>query len=269
VAAAIELAQLATLVVDDVIDRSEVRSGWSAYKIFGEGVSLLAGEMLKSCASALFARALERKTRFVNPLRALRQFEIMYERINVGQLLDLLYESSPGISEREYLRMIRLSTGGFLEGSAAVGSTLSGAPDHLQKLLRNYACCLGIALQIYDDVLDLFPQPGRTKPFANDLKRRKQRLPLIHFLHTCSPRERGKVDRILGKGGITDKDAEIVARLLVQQGSAQYALRRAKEFCSRALFSAARITPASVRHLLVGLVHFIQPEDASWLETGP
>ena len=248
-------------MVDDVIDRSDVRSGWSAYKVFGEGVSLLAAVLLKSSGSSLLAAALEKQTHFVNRLRAAREFEAMYLHVYTGQLLDILYEASPIISERQYLRMIQLSTGGFLEDAAAIGSTLSGAPDHVRTPLLDCARYTGVALQIYDDVLDLIPQPSRTKPFASDIKRRKKRLPLIHFLHNCPASEKREVDRIFRKRTITEMDSKLIVELLRHRGSIQYAVRRAEKLYSRALFNASKITPPYLRELLVELVGFIRPEE--------
>lgn len=53
VAAAVELTQLATILIDDVIDRSHIRTGISAYAQFGQSITILAAETLKSRATTL------------------------------------------------------------------------------------------------------------------------------------------------------------------------------------------------------------------------
>jgi octaprenyl-diphosphate synthase len=206
-------------------------------------------------------RALQVGTSFRNQLEAARYFEQMYQRICVGQLLDLWYESSPDISERQYVKMVGLTTGGFLEGAVVIGSTLSNTAPRLARRLRTYARSLGIAFQIYDDVLDLFPQPGQIKPFASDIKRRKQRLPLVHFLQNCSPKERKEVRQSFREAEITDDTAKELVRLMRARGSIDYALCRARAFCSHARSEALKVAPSANRDLLTGLVELIQEDD--------
>lgn len=261
VAVAIELAQLASMVVDDAIDRSEIRHGWSAFKTFGPSISLLAGELLKSSASSLMSQALEVSTRFVKQLEALRRFELTYMKVCTAQLLDLWHESCADVSEKQYFRMVDFGTGGFLEGAITVGLLLSGAEEPMANHLRRYARFLGVAFQIYDDVFDLFVHPLGEKEFANDIKRRKQRLPLVHFLHHCSEQERREVHRVFKKPTISDADARRLVRLMIERGSVEYSLKKAREFCSRAEFEASKAAPPRDMDLYIGLIELIQEDD--------
>ena len=263
VAAAVELCQIATVIVDDVIDRSDVRNGESIYKAFGEGIAVVTGELLKASASTLIVTAVRKKKNFVNAFEAVRHFELIYQRICFGQLLDLWYESARPITELEYLKMIECTTGGFLEGAAALGAILSGLSAPLTNALCEYARCLGLAFQIYDDVFDVGPQVAHAKPFANDVKRRKQRLPLIHLLRTCSRRERREINRVLNKRRISNDDARHVVAFMKRRGSLDYSIRRARRFCSRAKAVARGAFQPSQRELLLGLVELIQSDDRS------
>jgi heptaprenyl diphosphate synthase component 2 len=259
-ATAVELAQLATVVLDDVLDRSDIRTGWSAYKVYGEGVSLVISEMLKSAANTTLARTLESSRRFTNKFAVLNCFERMYARVCLGQLLDLMYERSPMISEHQYMRMVSFGTAGFLEEATRIGCLLSDASGSTTRTLCRYARFLGFALQIYDDVLDLLPGPDNVKSFANDLKRRKQRLPLIHFLHD-SPRDvRDRFLASLKKRTITDRDALRMVKSLKRNGSVDYAFRRGSYFLDRAIREVPQSAEASSHDLLVGLAELVRPE---------
>ncbi|MCI0564550.1 MAG: polyprenyl synthetase family protein, partial [Nitrososphaera sp.] len=121
----------------------------------------------------------------------------------------------------------------------------------------------GAALQIYDDVLDLFPQRGRTKPFAGDIKRRKKRLPLIHLLDNCSEYEKKEVKSILLKHSLSDRDARRLIELMIQRGSVNYALQRGKHFSALATYEARRACPPANRDLFAELVEWIQPDNLS------
>jgi geranylgeranyl pyrophosphate synthase len=260
VATAIELAQLATLILDDVVDRSDIRTGFSTYRTYGEGVSLVVSEMLKSAASKTLAETLHRTPQFANRFAVLERFERMYGRVCLGQVLDLMYERSAWISERQYLRMVSCGTAGFLEEAARIGCLLSGAPEFATTAMCRYARSLGFALQIYDDVLDLEPTTAGLKSFAGDLKRRKQRLPLIHFLHKSPTNERAKFCVILKKRKITDRDALRMTKSLKRVGSVEYALRRGSHFLDRAIHEVPKFASGSQRDLLIGLAELIRPD---------
>jgi geranylgeranyl pyrophosphate synthase len=260
VATAIELAQLATLILDDVIDRSDIRTGFSTYRTYGEGVSLVVSEMLKSAANKTLAETLSRNPQFANRFAVLERFERMYARVCLGQVLDLMYERSTWISEAQYLRMVSCGTAGFLEEAARIGCLLSGAPEFATTAMCRYARSLGFALQIYDDVLDLNSTTSGLKTFAGDLKRRKQRLPLIHFIRNSAKNEREKFCAILKKRKITDRDALRMTRSLKRNGSVEYALRRASHFLTRAIQEVPKFASGSRRDLLIGLAELIRPD---------
>lgn len=228
-AAAIEMAQLSTLVVDDVIDMSKWRNGPTIVQRFGSGIGMLAGEMLKSAASSLMAKATSSAD--MNGSAAFEEFEATFRDVCAGQVLDLSYEKSGPIHEKRYLEMIALTTGRFLEGAIAVGGLLAACSPQTISALRCYGRSAGIAFQIYDDIFDLLPLPTHDKEFANDLKRRKQRLPWIHFRDTCSPAELRKLSL---NGHVTDRRArEIVGRML-RRGSIDYCIQTARQFSERA-----------------------------------
>jgi len=260
VAAAVELAQLATLILDDVIDRSDIRTGFSTYRIYGEGVSLVVSEMLKSAANKVLAEALHYNPRFANRFEVLKCFERMYARVCLGQVLDLMYERSTWISEPQYLRMVSCGTAGFFEEAARIGCLLSGAPEFATMAVCRYARSLGFAMQIYDDVLDLDPTTPGLKSFAGDLKRRKQRLPLIHFISKSEKDEREKFCAVLNKRRITDRDALRLTKSLKRNGSLEYALQRGTHFLSRAIQEVPKFASGSRRDLLIGLAELIRPE---------
>jgi geranylgeranyl pyrophosphate synthase len=128
VATAIELAQLATLILDDVIDRSDIRTGFSTYRTYGEGVSLVVSEMLKTAATKTLAETLRRNPQFANRFAVLERFERMYARVCLGQVLDLMYERSGldfrgAVLEDGVMWYRRLSRGSCADRLPSLGST--------------------------------------------------------------------------------------------------------------------------------------------------
>ena len=199
--------------------------------------------------------------RFTKARFALHEFEATYRDVCTGQMLDLLYEKSTPIRELQYLEMIRLTTGRFLEGAVAVGALLSGCPPAKLAALRKYGRNAGVALQIYDDVFDLVPLVTHDKEFANDIKRRKQRLPVIHFRSTCSRAERRDLSALWSKQTITDGEARQIVERMVERGSIAYCLGRARAFADRARREVLKIGWNS--KILGGFVDLIQEDDAA------
>ena len=72
-----------------------------------------------------------------------------------GQVLDLEFEGEPNI-DLETLNFIHLNkTGALLEASVLCGALLAGANNEVLQKLSHYACNIGLAFQIIDDVLDV------------------------------------------------------------------------------------------------------------------
>jgi geranylgeranyl pyrophosphate synthase len=266
-AAAIELAQVASLIVDDVIDNSELRGGPSALKTFGPGVSFLAGDVLKAAASVLMTQSFADDASSCRRLEAMHRFEAGYRNLCVGQLLDLKYERAPLITEHRYLEMIKLTTGSLMEAAIRVGAILGRVDAPIADLLGQYAGSLGMAFQIYDDVLDLLPHAIKVKPFANDIRRRKQRLPMITYLASCSSPKCSDVLRSLSNGAITSKQLRALSRAIIDSGALQYALGVGKKFSLEAIRAAKQLPDGQHRGLLLDLVDALQPHNDDLLST--
>lgn len=74
---------------------------------------------------------------------------------NVGQALDLEYESASDAEEAAYFELAILKTGRLIEASAAFGAILAQAPEAFIRTVRPYAENVAISFQIKDDLLDL------------------------------------------------------------------------------------------------------------------
>ncbi len=141
-AVAVELVHNASLVVDDIIDRSNVRRGTpSAWAEFGYGPALVASDGLLGEAFALLAVD-ERATRIVA--------EAMVE-LGEGEATELVARPS---DEAEYMELARRKTGALFRAAAELGAVAAGADAFTVEAFGDYAERVGVAFQIRDDVLD-------------------------------------------------------------------------------------------------------------------
>jgi geranylgeranyl diphosphate synthase type I len=141
-AVGIELVHNASLVVDDIIDESDVRRGKpSAWAAFGHGSAVVASDGLMGEAFACFS----------SEPRAMERVADAIVELGEGEATELV--ANPD-SEAAYMRLARRKTGALFRAAAELGGIAGeGDPDDVDALGR-YAEHVGIAFQIRDDVLD-------------------------------------------------------------------------------------------------------------------
>ena len=141
-AAGVELVHAASLVVDDIIDRSPVRRGVdSAWAAFGHGPAIIASDGLIGEAFALFGED-PRATQVVA--------EAMVE-LGEGEATELVDRPE---TETEYMALARRKTGALFRAAAELGAIAADADAVTVEAVGEYAERVGVAFQIRDDVLD-------------------------------------------------------------------------------------------------------------------
>lgn len=156
-AVGIELVHNASLVVDDIIDESDVRRGTeSAWASFGYGPALITSDGLLGEAFGLFS-ADERAMQVVS--------EAMVE-LGEGEATELVARPT---TEDEYMALARRKTGALFRAAAELGAVAAEADPRTVEALGEYAEGVGVAFQIRDDVLDATADAGELgKPTGQD-----------------------------------------------------------------------------------------------------
>ena len=143
-ATGVELVHMASLIHDDIIDRSELRRGNVAvHRKFGTQAALLAGDHLFAAAFHLFA--LNTNHRVSQVMTAVIQ------DMCAGEIDQLL---SPVKTEPDYLGYIRKKTACLIGGCCRLGAIISDASELDEAHLQEFGENIGLAFQLTDDVLD-------------------------------------------------------------------------------------------------------------------
>jgi len=141
-AAGVELVHSASLVVDDIIDRSAVRRGTeSAWMAFGHGGAIVTSDGLLGEAFDLFS---------ADP-RAMEEVADAMVDLGEGEATELVARPT---TEAEYVELARQKTGALFRAAARLGAIAADADDDAIEAFGEYAERVGIAFQIRDDVLD-------------------------------------------------------------------------------------------------------------------
>lgn len=154
-AAAIEMIHSSSLVHDDLpcMDNDRLRRGKpSTWARYGEDMGTLAGDGLMIYAFETACKSAAKPERLARAIRILAEKTGIYGMIG-GQTVDVaLSGKQPTKEQLDFI--YRLKTGALIEASLMIGAVLAGADDETVKRLEEAACCIGLAFQIQDDILD-------------------------------------------------------------------------------------------------------------------
>ncbi|MFD1513249.1 polyprenyl synthetase family protein [Halomarina rubra] len=156
-AVGIELVHNASLVIDDIIDDSDLRRGVpAAWAEFGYGPAIVASDGLLGEAFALFSS---------DPEAMQVVSEAMVE-LGEGEATELVAQPA---NETEYMTLARRKTGALFRAAAELGAIAADADGYTVEAFGDYAEGVGIAFQIRDDVLDEVADPEELgKPTGQD-----------------------------------------------------------------------------------------------------
>jgi geranylgeranyl diphosphate synthase type I len=141
-AVGVELVHNASLVVDDIIDRSTLRRGTkSAWAQYGHGPAIVASDGLLGEAFHLFS---------ADP-RALESVSDALVELGEGEATELVDQPT---TDEEYMELARRKTGALFRSAAELGAIAADADQATVDAFGEYAERVGIAFQIRDDVLD-------------------------------------------------------------------------------------------------------------------
>ncbi len=172
-AMAVELTHAATLVHDDVLDRSAVRRGRPTVAArLGDEPAIVIGDYY-------FAKAYERAAQTDSPdVVAILARAVMSICVGEVRQQSIRYQYNTDVDE--YMERINAKTGVLLGACCEIGAILSGLDDTQREALFMYGRYLGFAFQIADDVLDYTGTEDEVgKPIGHDILDGFATLPLM------------------------------------------------------------------------------------------
>ena len=197
-ASSIELLHTATLIHDDVVDRSILRRGKESIQIRWDNAhGVLVGDFVYSKAFQLMAS-------FNNP-EIIRALANATNRISEGEVLQLSLKNEATLSEKDYFEIIQRKTAELFKVSAVTAGILCSSSDEMVAGLANFSSSLGTAFQIQDDILDYFGDENLTgKKIGKDFEERKFTLPVIIALKNLDNKNRKNFLSLFEKGNKED-----------------------------------------------------------------
>ena len=219
-----ELIHIATLVHDDIMDGAELRRDQpTANAKWGNAITVLLGD-------CLFAHALRLSTNF-NDSEVSRRIADAAAEVCSGEIIQTQRRFDLNLSTLDYYRIIELKTAALFSAACELGAVLNRADKAVIGALKAFGTKLGVAYQIYDDILDLAGSEAETgKTLGTDLRKGKFTLPILLMLQS------GDAPSSLRE--LLIKEEEVDAQLLAGILDSAGALREATAIALRLLDEA-------------------------------
>ncbi len=244
-AAAIEYIHSATLLHDDVIDRSQKRRGLkTANIIWTNKYSVLVGDFLFSRAFQLMVRT--------KSLRIMKTLSDASTIISQGEILQVGIEKKIDASKEDYLKVIKGKTSALFSAACQAGAEITEASESHIGALREYGECIGTSFQLIDDRLDYLgdeKQMGKDK--GNDFFEKKITLPIIHAYEKSSKAEKKIIKEIFQNPTPNHSDLNILLEILERRKSLLFTKNQAKIWTERSINALGIIENSKIKVLLV------------------
>ena len=223
-AACVELIHNATLLHDDVIDKSETRRGFKTTNaIWGNKSSILAGDYL---LSRCFEMMVDDGSQEV-----LKILSSVSSEIAQGEILQLQFEKQIDMVEKNYLDIITAKTASLFGASMRVGGCINDRTNKEKEALESYGRNLGICFQITDDILDYSSKEKIFgKKIGNDFIEGKITLPIILLFQKASVKEREMLNQYFTQKIRTENEFNQVLKLINKYNVIETCKKRADYF---------------------------------------
>ena len=245
----IEFIHTATLLHDDVVDRSTMRRGSeTANSIWGDEVSVLVGDFLFSRAFQLMVG--------MGSLPIMRLMADTTNAITEGEVLQLANRHDPDTTEARYLEVVGCKTGKLFEAAARAGAVLAGRGEADERRMADFGASLGTAYQLVDDVLDYRGSAAAIgKNVGDDLADGQPTLPLIHAMRAGSRATARMVREAIRTGDAERLPAIIEA--VESTGGIEYTAASARGYVQRARKALRDVPDTRFRAALASFAEFV------------
>jgi octaprenyl-diphosphate synthase len=249
-AACVEFIHTATLLHDDVVDRSELRRGLaSANAVWGNKTSVLVGDFL-------FARSFELMVED-GSLEVLAILSHASSVIAEGEVAQLVTANDTETGETAYMDVIKAKTAQLFAAACQIGAIVADRPAVEKEALESYGMNLGIAFQLIDDVLDYSAKQAKLgKTVGDDFREGKITLPVILAFRRGSEAERAFWRRTLEDLNQKETDFDKAVGLMGRYQSLEDTVERARHYGAIARDALGIFPDGAEKDALIELIDF-------------
>jgi geranylgeranyl pyrophosphate synthase len=259
-AMAYELAHEASLVQDDIFDKSDLRHDKeTVHKRQGEIYAFLVSDLMIFEIFLQLAKY-ESSTLTKTSISKLMTFISTAANLTIkGEFLEASYATKAVFTEKDYLEVAELKTGSLLAATAASGALVGGASDKIVGAMYQFGLNLGIAFQIRDDILDISGDQSQLgKPVLKDVQNNVCNIVLINALSKADSYHRNQIDSMLYKKWFAVSDVKSLHGLLRELKAVEYSAQLADKYSSLSRECLSPLRDSPVKNKLLGLTYALE-----------
>ena len=203
-AAVVEMIHNYSLVMDDLIDRGEVRRGRPTVRVkLGDSVALLVAMFYREVLDDLIQTGPAARTVRRISVKAMKE-------IIDGERLDLLFEQAGRLDPyliknrttkpafEKYLNMIGKKTAALFKAAGEIGGSVARADGSVVKALGSFGWKAGLAFQIMDDVLDVCASKTGKERAKDVVEHKLGNAVILVAMRFLPTKKKAELARILG-----------------------------------------------------------------------
>lgn len=240
IAASIEILHMATLIHDDIVDDSPLRRGnITVQSKYGKDIAVYAGDLL-------FTQFFDLLTKSMNGSSYLKINAASMKRLLLGELDQMHSRFNKKETIDDYLYSINGKTAELFWLACIQGAHFGKASDEIESLAGEIGRNIGLAFQIYDDILDYTAeQRVLQKPILEDLAQGVYTLPLI-----LANQENPEIfaPYLAKERSLSLEDAQKVAELVISYGGVEKAKEFAHRYTEQALQKIAKLPECQAKN---------------------
>lgn len=247
----VETIHTASLIHDDIIDKSETRRGRESIHVrWGPNITVLLGDYLYIKALGFSLQSTHRRiTQILTDISA---------RMIEGELDEYYMSGNTEMAEQDYLDIINKKTASLFSASCQIGGVLGQATKKEENFLTEYGINVGMTFQIIDDLLDFTgDEKILGKPVLSDLSEGRITLPLIYTLNNDGKANRELIAELLKKKSFEKDSLEEILKIVKSNGALDYTYRKAEEFSLKSREVISRFPQSTHRDALALLSEYI------------
>ncbi len=240
---------MASLVHDDILDGAATRRGKPTVNAYwGSAAAVTTGDYLFAQAFVLLAGL-----GVDDVVKAVSETALA---LSLGELHQM---ETVGLCRQDfddYFDRIYKKTASLFRTSCRIGSLLAGGSAKETKSLAEYGKNLGMAFQIFDDILDLEgAEENLGKPIGTDLHDGTVTLPILYALEQTNYDSR--ICTVLSKAGPVQDEIDQAIELILSTTAIEKTRQKARAFAQVAVEEARNVEKRSVRDDLVAIGEFV------------
>jgi geranylgeranyl pyrophosphate synthase len=250
VAAAMELVHVASLIHDDVIDKSPLRHNRPTVNMkWKEEVGILFGDYVYSLAIGLIAESGNNTI-----------FTCLSDTVTLmceGQLAQVTQRDNYDLSTEAYISIVSKKTASLFSACCRIGAVLAGGEKQTTDALAGYGLNMGIAYQIIDDYRDVVDLPDRLgKDPGQDILLGEMTLPIMNLLATAKGEKKTELIELL-KAELTPETMDKIRQEFLASDAVAATRKTIMEYIGKAKDSLTHLPASESKTSLASLVDIL------------